>query len=317
MKICQVYNYIAPAKDSMGAQRVCEALTKGLVGLGHDVVMLIDPRSTETPAPVVTEVPADTDIIHFHQWEPGNIDYESYGKPYVISIHGGGTPEPESWHMATRGNPHILCVSKFISVHVGCPEYVWECTDPDQFMMTKEKNNFRGGYYFWIGGTDWGEGKGIFTTIRLAKKLRFRLKIAGTGKNEAMIAKIKSLCDDKIEYLGGVNGDQKAKLFAKARATILLTQLPDACPVVMAESLISGTPVIGSIHGSMPEVIKSGVGYIIDNDLEFTKAIATIDKINPSDCRTYAMEHLSANASAKKHLKYYENMIKYGDVSGS
>ena len=312
MKICQVYNYIAPAKDSMGAQRVCEALTKSLVELGHDVVMLIDPRSRNTPAPVATEVPGDVDIIHFHQWEPGNIDYESYGKPYVISIHGGGTPEPESWHNATRGNPHILCVSKFISDHVGCPEYVWECTDPNDFYFRPVKRD----YFLWIGGTDWGEQKGIFTTIRLAKKLRFKLKIAGTGQNKAMIEHIKSFCDDKIEYVGAVNGHEKADLFLRAKATILLTQLPDACPVVMAESLSSGVPVIGSIHGSVPEVITPEVGFIVNNDIEFVKALLKIDKIHPKVCREYAKKNLSHTVSATKHLIYYENMIKYGDVSG-
>ena len=76
-----------------------------------------------------------------------------------------------------------------------------------------------------------------------------------------MIEKIKSYCDDKIEYVGLVNGKEKAKLFSQAKATILLTQLPDACPVIMAESLMSGTPVIGSIYGAMPTGFVLGSFY--------------------------------------------------------
>jgi len=311
MKICQVYNYVAPAKDSMGAQRVCESLTKGLVDLGHDVVMKIDPRSTNSPAPVVEEVPEDCDIIHFHQWEPGVIDYDSYDKPYVVTIHGGGTPEPKSWHDATRGNPHILCVSKFISDHVGAPAFVWEASSPENFIYSEKKEN----YFLWMGGTDWGENKGIFSTIRLAKKFRFNLKIAGTGQNQYNIQKIKSFCDEKIEYLGAINGKEKAEILSKAKALILITQLPDACPVVMGEALLSGTPVIGSTNGAMPEVISKDVGFVCHGDTEFAKAIFSINKIKSSTCREYALKNLSSEASAKKHLMYYEKMIKYGDVN--
>lgn len=310
MKICQIHPYKAPARDSMGAERVVESLTKGLLKLGHQVVMKIHPESTNTPAPVVKEIPNDCDILHFHQWEPDKIDYEKYNKPWIVTIHGGGSETDPNWIKATANNPHVVCVSKYISGKVNAPANVWTCSDPDDFIFNDKKED----YFLWMAGTDWGEGKGLFTTIRMAKKLRFKLKIAGTGRNEENIKAIKILCDDKIEYIGSVNGKEKAEVLSKAKALILLTKLNDACPTTVSEAMLSGTPVIGSTFGAMPELIKPGVGFICDTEQDFAKAILSINKISPVDCFLYGMENLSSHAAAAKYLQYYKNMIELGKL---
>jgi glycosyltransferase involved in cell wall biosynthesis len=165
-----------------------------------------------------------------------------------------------------------------------------------------------------MAGTDWGEGKGIFTTIQLAKKLRFNLKVAGTGKNKVMLDKIKSLCTENVEYIGPINGQEKAKWISEAKGFILLTQLPDACPTVVGECMLSGTPIIGSTHGAVPELLNSKVGFVIDNDREFTKAILSINKIKPSDCFEYGMKNFSHRTAAQKYLEYYQKFLKTGRV---
>lgn len=306
MRIVQYCPYTGPARDSMGSERVVEATTKALIALGHEVFMFINPDSKNMPAPVVSEIPQGTDIIHAHGTMGDVLD--KYNIPWVTTLHGGGSDPPGSpWH----NNPHVICVSKFISDLSGNPAHVHSCVEPDNFIYKSQKEN----YYAWLAGTDWGEGKGLLTTIALAKKLKFNLKIAGTGKNQKIIELIKSMCDNKIQYVGAVNGKKKAEFLANAKAYILFTRLPDACPLVVAESLVSGTPVIGSINGSMPElIINNKTGILCEEEKDLPKAILNINKIKPEDCRNYALNNFTSEIAAKKCLKLYENMIKFGTV---
>lgn len=315
MKIAQICPYTAPAKDSMGAERVVERLAKGLTELGHEVVMKLNPDSKDTPAPLVDKVPEDCDILHFHGWDPktSKAEYESFGIPYVVTMHGGGMENDLEWLMSVNGNPNIICVSKFISDRLGCPAYVHSCTDPAEMFYGAPKDD---NYFLWMAGTDWGEGKGLFTTIMIAKKMGFRLIIAGTGKNQDIINQIKAAEDDKIKYVGALNGLPKALTISGANAFILLTQLPDACPTTVSEALMSGTPLITSDYGSMPELMDPKVGFVCKNHSDFAKAITKVDTIKPEDCRDYAMENFSHTVAAKKYLRYYQNMIDYGNVQG-
>lgn len=313
MKICQIYeNFIAPPKDSMGAERVCESITKGLLSLGHEVVMKLHPDSKKSVAPLVEEIPEDCDILHFHQWEPGKIDYEKYGKPWIVTLHGGGSETDPQWIKATKENPNVVCVSKYIADKVGALAWVWTCSDEVEFIYDPYKSD----YFLWMAGTDWGEGKGLWSTIQLAKKLRFKLKIAGSGQNQANIEQIKKLCDDKIEYIGSVNGFKKAEILAKAKALILLTRLNDACPTTVSEAMLSGTPVIASNMGAMPEIVFDGqTGYVCKTETDIVRAIMNIEKINPQFCYARGKTCFTSTAAAQSYLRIYENMLDFGTVS--
>jgi hypothetical protein len=303
VKITQVCNYIAPARDSMGAERVVEYLTKGLVELGHTVEMKLHPDTLQCPvegASLVSEISSDTDVIQFHGWEK---EYFDYGNKWFTLIHGYSLHQlPE----LAKDNPRVIAVSKFAANSINVPNFVHTCVDPSMFAYKDKKQD----YFLWMAGLDWGEGKGLFTTITLAKILRIKLKIAGAGKNQNIINEVKRLCDDKIEFVGPVNGKEKAELLANAKAYILLTQLPDACPATISEALISGTPIIGSTMGALPELVNKDVGILCDGSSDFAKAVATIGKIKPKDCYDYAMENFHYVKAAKKFLQIYESVLK-------
>lgn len=303
MKVVQRCNYIAPAKDSQGAERVVEYISKGLVELGHTVYMWLHPETQQVPIEgtvLVNQMPEDADIMHAHGWDP--LDYDALGKPWVTTIHGYSLHQlPE----LARNNPRVLAVSNFAARAINVPNFVHTCVDPSKFIFKDKKQD----YFLWMAGLDWGEGKGLFTTIALAKKLRIKLKIAGAGKNQDILNEVKKLCDDKIEFVGPVNGQEKAELLANAKAYILLTQLPDACPATISEALISGTPVIGSTFGALPELVQKDVGILCNDSKEFAKAVATIGKIKPKDCYDYAFKNFHYVEAAKKFLQIYESVL--------
>lgn len=312
MKICLYCDYTAPAKDSMGAERMIEALARSLQEQDHYVVMKLNPDSNLEIAPLVEKIPEDCDIINFNGWdyEKSYEEYNSYGIPWVVTLHGGGTDNNPRWLESLNNNPHIICVSKFISDRINCPAYAWSCSKPEDFKFKDKKEN----YFLWLAGTDWGEGKGLFTTINLAKKMKFNLKIAGTGCNKNIIDFIIKQCDDKIEYIGAVNGLQKADLIANAKGFFLLTQLPDACPLTVSECLLSGTPIIASANGAMPELINNDVGFICKTERDIIKAVANIWKVDYYKCYKFGLENFSSDVVAKKYLKFYQNMIDFGIV---
>jgi len=314
MKIAQVCSFTSPAKNSMGAERIVERITKGRVELGHEVVMKINPDSTNTPAPVVSEIPKDCDILHFHGWDArtSKAEYESYGIPYVVTMHGGGTEIDPVWLASMKRNPNMICVSKFISDRVMCSAFVHSCTHPTEVTYKADKDD----YFLWMAGTDWGESKGLFSTITMAKRLRFKLILAGTGRNQNVINQIKSLEDENIKYVGALNGKEKATMLSNAKGFILMTKVPDACPATVSEALMSGTPIISSGAGCMPELVKPSIGFVCKNQAEFAQAISKIKKISPSNCRNYAMNNFSHLVASTKYLQYYNNMINYGNVEG-
>jgi glycosyltransferase involved in cell wall biosynthesis len=311
MKICLDCNYTAPAKNSMGAERMIEALAVALQDLGHTVVMHLKADSTSTPAPLVSEIPSDCDIINFNGWIPGEseIEYPKHNIPFVVTLHGGGTETDPTW-LRTIKNPHMICVSKFIADRIGTKAYAWSCSNPNDLIFRDKKED----YFLWLAGTDWGEGKGLFSAIMLAKKLNLRLIVAGTGQNTSIISQIKNLCVGKIEYVGGVNGKEKAELLAGARAFLLLTQVPDACPLTFSEAMLSGTPVITTDKGAMPELVTKDVGIVCKTGMDLARAVTQIHKIDPNACRKYGLENLSGQATAKKYIQFYNNMVKYGNV---
>jgi len=163
---------------------------------------------------------------------------------------------------------------------------------------------------------DGGVQKGIDIYIQLARKFRqYDFYIAGAG-NDVFAEELKKAIafDRNIKYLGEINGQTKANYLANARALIYPTHLQDACPSSVIEALISGTPVVGSANGSMPEIVHDSVGLICRTLPEYMKAIMNIDSKKPDVCRKYAMDNYSDIVACQKHLVYYENMIRDGKV---
>lgn len=315
MKIVQVNKYTAPARDSQGTQRVLESLSKELVRQGHEVSLLINPDSVVSSeyGKLVKEIPEDAEIVHFHGGFPEEYGYSRYeGKRWISTVHGGGQDSPSDIAEKKEWLDNLVFVSNFCSNLCDSKCYIHNCVSDEDFIYREKKDD----YFLWMAGTDWGEQKGLFSSIMLAKKLGFKLKIAGSGRDANVINQIKSLCNDKIEYLGSINGKLKAEVLAGAKGLLMIGDILDACPVNVLESFASGTPVIAKNKGSHTEIVKSNVGYVCDTPAQIVKAILNIDKIKTSDCRKYYLENFTPQVVVEKYLSVYRNIIEYNSVFG-
>jgi glycosyltransferase involved in cell wall biosynthesis len=314
MRIIQRCDYQFPAHGSAGAERLVESLCRGLRSLGHDVVLWCKPGSKLDFVECVEDFPKDFDIVHHHGWSPQfEVEYNSWGIPWVSTIHGGGSETDPYWLEKSNNNPNIVCVSKVIADRINCKAFVHSCVDPDEFIFKDKKEN----YFLYLSGLDWGFAKGLDIFIELARLSPSKtFVIAGSGKNQSIIDFIRHSCKtfSNLKFVGEVNGSNKIDLIANARALIMPTKLNDACPLTVPESLMCGTPVIGSTNGSLPELLNKKIGFNCKTLSEYMKAMLIIDKIKPIDCRKEAEERFSSVAAAKKYISLYEKRLKYGSV---
>ena len=115
------------------------------------------------------------------------------------------------------------------------------------------------------------EEKGIDTILN-CKDIKF--KVAGTGEYEE---KIKNA--ENVEYLGFKTGDGLKELISKARLTVYPSVWYENCPFSVMESIMYGTPVVGSKIGGIPELIDDGeTGLLFEpnNTQDFKNAILSI-----------------------------------------
>lgn len=124
----------------------------------------------------------------------------------------------------------------------------------------------REGYYLWVAGLNWGwHIKGLDLFIELAKRNPDKEFIAyGTGHREieASLLKLNHQLNN-FEFRGALKrGEAHRTAFAKARLFLMPTQMPEPLGRTVIESMSKGTPVLGSTHGALPELIQNGIsGY--------------------------------------------------------
>jgi glycosyltransferase involved in cell wall biosynthesis len=76
------------------------------------------------------------------------------------------------------------------------------------------------------------------------------------------------------------------------------------------EALASGTPVIASNRGSMPELVDPGVtGFLVDSVDAAVDAIGRIGEIDRAACRAAVSERFSVDRMADRYLDLYRSLL--------
>jgi glycosyltransferase involved in cell wall biosynthesis len=117
-----------------------------------------------------------------------------------------------------------------------------------------------------------------------------------------------------IKFIGEVDDKEKAELLAGAKALIFPTNWEEPFGLVTIEALASGTPVITTNKGAMPEVITPDVGFRCNSFEEFQEAIKRIDEISPRKCRERVEKNFTAEIMAEKYIRAYEKIIQTGGL---
>ena len=285
-----------------------DLLVKGLAEMGHEVFYLLR-KGADKPLPagvtLVSEPDMEADILHtIAGFDEDTVqEWQSRGKPWVTTCHLDLKAVGKARDMATE---NWIFVSQALAALHHSNRYVWNGIDPAEYIYSESKDD----YFLFMSAMYWGTKKGLDVALALSRRLGFKLVVAGTTGDYESINSIAEMCASAgARYVGDVRGREKAELFAGARGFLFPTKLDEAFGLVMAEALMSGTPVICSDRGACPEVISSDVGFVCKNDDDYVAAIHSIESISPRACRDKAMREYHYLRMASDYVIEYQKEI--------
>lgn len=151
--------------------------------------------------------------------------------------------------------------------------------------------------------------KRIDIVVDAANKLKFPLKIVGTGPAEKSL---KKLAGKTVEFLGEVEQDNLAKLYQQSRALILPQEEDFGITALEAQSC--GKPVIAFAAGGVLETVipgKTGIFFGEQTSESLGKTIKQFGRQTfiPEDCRRNA-EKFSKKNFQKQLKSFVESHVK-------
>ncbi len=174
--------------------------------------------------------------------------------------------------------------------------------DPKDFDFRIKKDN----YFLYLGRII--TSKGLQIILHMAKKMGFRLIVAGQGSFEHDIG-VKTL-PPNVEYVGFADMEKRRKLMAGARALFLPTQYIEPFGGVTMEAMMSGTPVITTDWGVFTETVLHGItGYRPRTLDQFEWSIRNIDRINPQACRDWALNNYGVGKVRGMYEEYFDMLL--------
>jgi glycosyltransferase involved in cell wall biosynthesis len=300
MHIAVVSHYRLPVKAYGGTERVAVALVRALALLGHRVTLIAAPgtrvreaRVLEVPPATLTAAdidlatlaPPGADILHaFFQLK------RVPSHPFVQTLHGNLRP-------GASLPPHNICVSRDHARRYGSEVFVYNGLDPGDFLFRSVKDD----YDLFLGRLH--SGKGYRWAIEGAKRSGRRLLLAGGWRPSFR---------RNIRFVGEVGGRRKAELLAGARCLWMPALWPEPFGLTTIEALFSGTPVLATHWGALPEVVSPDVGALCDTVDELVAAAATIHTRDPAACRAHAERYFSHRVMAEEYLRMYRCLLDTG-----
>ncbi|MFN2570474.1 MAG: glycosyltransferase [Gemmatimonadales bacterium] len=304
MHVVVASHHRLPVEGYGGPQRVVVALVRGLAALGHRVTLLAQP-GTKVPeaskivnvAPRVLKdassdlkrfIPGDADVLHAHF----PLRRAPQGLPFVQTLHG-------NWKPGTPLPPNTIFLSRDHAKRHGSTIYVHNGLDPAEYIFRGRKEQWD----LFLGKLH--SDRGYQWAVEAAKRSGRRLIIAGGWRP--------SFTGD-VKYVGEVDGKRKAVLLARARCLWMPAQWDEPFGLPIIEALFSGTPVVGTRRGALPEIVTPAVGVLRDTLDELISAADKVATLDPRACRERAERHFTHLVMAEAYVLMYQRAIEKGDL---
>ncbi|MDR7418389.1 MAG: glycosyltransferase family 4 protein [Armatimonadota bacterium] len=339
MKIAQV----APLYESVpphlygGTERVVWTLTEELVRRGHDVTLFAsgDSRTTAKLVPchdralrltgrigeahAATTIQLDMvygraeefDLIHNH------IDYHPFPlarlvrTPTLTTLHGRlDLPDIRRLAQHFRDLP-LVSVSR--AQRRDLPGSNWVGTVYHGIPLEHYTLRTRPGNYLAFLGRISIE-KRLDRAIEVARAADMPLKVAAKidpADREYYEHAIKPLLNHPlVEYIGEIDEQGKDEFLGNAYAYVFPIDWPEPFGLTMIEAMATGTPVIATACGSVPEIVESGVtGFVCRSLDEMVRAVHRVPEISREACRRHVEARFSAARMAADYEAVYERLV--------
>ena len=91
-------------------------------------------------------------------------------------------------------------------------------------------------------------------------------------------------------------------------------QWEEPCSNAILEALVSGTPVLGTRRGSLPEIITPDVGAVGDTLDDLVSLRPALDGIEPDACRTRIERHFTYRVMTEGYLRMFRGYLDKGTL---
>jgi glycosyltransferase involved in cell wall biosynthesis len=291
-----------PVEGYGGTQRAIVNLARGLIELGTRLTLLSGPGSTVPGAAVV---PVDTRAARGPSFDiqpllPSDIDLLCAFSPLRIPPR-----VPWIWRLAGNRRPGQACPPNTLFVSAdharrhGGRCFVYNGVDPSEYRFTPAKSEFD----LFLGRLH--RVKGYHWAIRGAKLSRRRLIVAGGWRPSF---------SRYVRFAGKVAGQRRMDLLAGARCLWMPALWDEPCANVLLEAMMTGTPILGTHRGSLPEIVSDEVGRLGDSVAELVALAAALERISPEACRARAERFFSHRTMAEGYLRVFGEFLETGEL---
>jgi glycosyltransferase involved in cell wall biosynthesis len=292
-------------RGGMASDRLADLAAKGFAELGHQVFYELREGASK-PLPdgveLVRERRYDVDVMYLQRWQSP----ETRGVPWVLTYHA---PRKANDPVLAQVRNNWIFVSESHARSFGRKRYVTNAIDPSEFVYSEAKEDY---FLFAVADLADLEVKGYEIARFLIRECGIKVMVAGaisSGKSPDRY--LQMFKDEGVGYCGYVSGERKAELFARAKCLLFPTQQNEPFGLVVAEALVSGTPIISSLNGACPQIVTPGVGFVCATAGEYRSAVRNIDRISPLTCRTVALERYHYLRMARDYIIEFEKEIAF------
>ncbi|MEJ7764866.1 MAG: glycosyltransferase family 4 protein [Acidimicrobiales bacterium] len=308
-------------------------LTEGLVARGVDVTLFatgdsltsarlssvvprswsedddVDPKVAEClHIASVFERAAEFDLIH-NGFDFLPLTYSALvDTPVITTIHGFSSPRIVPVYARYNGGGSYVSISDadrhpdlsyLATIHHGI--------DTDAFSLHPAP----GGYVLFYGRIH--PDKGAAQAIDVAGKAGLPLLLAGIVQDQEYFDQevAPHIDGDRVRYLGPVGAEERGPLLGGAAALLHLIDFEEPFGLSVVEAMASGTPVIATRRGSMPELIDEGVtGFLVDGAEEAVAAVERAGALDRQVIRARAVRRFGKDRMVDEYLAAYDKVLK-------
>ncbi len=156
--------------------------------------------------------------------------------------------------------------------------------------------------------------KGAAEAIQVALRTGRRLLIAGLVEpqyEQYFDTRVRPYVDDKqIEYLGLLSRAELAPLYRRAAAVLFLISWAEPFGLVAVEAQASGTPIIATARGALPEIVIDGeTGFVVESFDAAAGAVGRLNEISPTACRSNVERRFTDACMAAGYDAAYRGLV--------
>lgn len=286
-----------PVRGYGGTQRVVVWLARGLAELGHRVSLLapagshlrevdvveLDPRAVRKPDfDLSPYIPNTADLLHTHARLA-----RAPACPTVFTLHGN--------RAEGTAPPNTIFLSADHARRHGGTAFVYNGIDPSEYVFRPSK----AGYDLFLGRLH--RVKGYRWALQGARQAGKRLVVAGGWRPSLRRS---------LRFAGSVDGSRKAELLAGAECLWMPALWNEPFGLTLVEAMMSGTPILGTRRGALPEVVSPDVG-VLGNTLEELVALRPlVARCQPEGCRARAQRWFTNRAMAGEYERMYRHYLR-------